>query len=82
MEKPVTGLAKRMEELSRNNFEIPKIAFMPKTLDDVTQLFREAKNLPISRFFISMTGISMLCGESPPRRSYQRTQKRLVSFTS
>lgn len=45
MEKPVTGLAKRMEELSRNNFEIPKIAFMPKTLDDVTQLFREAKNL-------------------------------------
>ena len=33
-------------------------------------------------FWICMTGISMLCGESPPRRSYRRTQKRLASFTS
>ena len=31
---------------------------------------------------LRMTGISMLCGESPPRRSYRRTQKRLASFTS
>jgi len=30
----------------------------------------------------SMTGISMLCGESPPRRSCRRTQKRLPRFVS
>ena len=29
-----------------------------------------------------MTGISMLCGESPPRRSCRRTQKRLPRFVS
>ena len=28
-----------------------------------------------------MTGISMLCGGSPLRRSYRRTRKRLASFT-
>ena len=36
----------------------------------------------VTNSFLSMTGISMLCGESPPRRSYQRTLKRLASFTS
>ena len=29
-----------------------------------------------------MTGMSMLCGESPPRRSCRRTQKRLPRFVS
>jgi len=28
-----------------------------------------------------MTGISMLCGESPSGGSYRPTQKRLASFT-
>ena len=43
---------------------------------------READQFIDFASFFSMTGISMLCGESPPRRSYQRTQKRLASFTS
>ena len=30
--------------------------------------------------FFGMTGISMLCGESPLRRSYRRTLKRLPRF--
>lgn len=36
----------------------------------------------ILRPFYNMTVISMLSGESPPRRSYQRTLKQFVSFTS
>ncbi len=32
--------------------------------------------------FFRMTGISMLCGESLPRRSYRRTQKQLPRYVS
>lgn len=45
MNAPVKNLAKRFKEMCKTNFEIPKIACMPKTLSDVTNIFRECKSM-------------------------------------
>ena len=45
MNSPVPNLVQRLESLRTTGFEIPKIAFMPRTLDDVTEMFREASFL-------------------------------------
>jgi len=45
MDKPITNLSQRLSELRTTGYEIPKIAFMPNSLDDVTNLFNEASKL-------------------------------------
>lgn len=45
MENPVNNIAARLEMLNTTGFEIPKIAFMPHTLEDVTSLFKQAARL-------------------------------------
>ena len=45
MEGPVTDLRRRCDEMRKTGYEIPKIAFMPKTLADVTELFKEAETM-------------------------------------
>lgn len=45
MEGPVYNISSKLEEMRTTGFEIPKIACMPKTLTDVTRLFKEAKKL-------------------------------------
>ena len=42
-ENPVVNIRERCEKMRRTGYEIPKIAFMPKTLSDVTRLFKEAE---------------------------------------
>lgn len=44
MTDPVTDIVKRCGQMRKTGYEIPKIAFMPHTLDDVTRLFSETKN--------------------------------------
>ncbi len=44
MTDPVTDIVKRCNEMRKTGYEIPKIAFMPHSLDDVTNLFRETKD--------------------------------------
>lgn len=43
MEKPVTDLKARCDAMRKTGYEIPKIAFMPSSLADVTNIFVEAK---------------------------------------
>ncbi|ULQ60954.1 type I 3-dehydroquinate dehydratase [Brucepastera parasyntrophica] len=43
MNGPLTGIPQMVKRLRRTKDEIAKIAFMPRNLSDVTQLFREAK---------------------------------------
>ena len=43
-ENPIANVRKKCEQMRRTNYEIPKIAFMPKKLSDVTRLFAEAEN--------------------------------------
>ncbi len=45
MNEPIHNIANRLQKLKGSRFEIPKIAFMPETLDDVTNLFKEASLL-------------------------------------
>ena len=42
-ENPVVNIRERCEKMRKTGYEIPKIAFMPKTLSDVTRLFKEAE---------------------------------------
>lgn len=44
MTDPVTDIIKRCDSMRRTGYEIPKIAFMPKTLDDVKNLFYETRD--------------------------------------
>ncbi|MDE6069109.1 MAG: type I 3-dehydroquinate dehydratase, partial [Treponemataceae bacterium] len=43
MNEPVSGIVRRCNEMRRTGYEIPKIAFMPKSLDDVKNLFSETR---------------------------------------
>lgn len=45
MENPITDVIKRLDSLCETGYEIPKIAFMPHFLSDVTILFKDAKKL-------------------------------------
>jgi len=45
MEKPITSLKALCDEMRKTGYEIPKIAFMPSTLADVTNLFKEAETM-------------------------------------
>lgn len=43
MNGPILDIAERLKKLRTTGFEIPKIAFMPHTLSDVTNMFSETK---------------------------------------
>ncbi|MCK9169372.1 MAG: type I 3-dehydroquinate dehydratase [Treponema sp.] len=45
MEKPITNLKALCNEMRKTGYEIPKIAFMPTTLADVTNLFKESESI-------------------------------------
>lgn len=45
MKNPVSNICERLAALKTTGYEIPKIAFMPHSLDDVKNLFEEAKKL-------------------------------------
>ena len=55
-ENPVYNIRERLEKLRKTNFEIPKIAFMPKTLSDVTQTFKEASEIKDFEHIICIMG--------------------------
>lgn len=44
MNEPVRDIIKRCDSMRKTGYEIPKIAFMPKTLDDVKNLFYETRD--------------------------------------
>lgn len=43
--EPVGNLKERCDSMRKTGYEIPKISFMPKTLADVTNLFKESLNM-------------------------------------
>ncbi len=56
MENPIENIHEKLQNLNLSGFEIPKIAFMPKSLDDVTNLFEEAEKLHGSRHILLAMG--------------------------
>lgn len=45
MKNPVKNIRERISKLKRTGYEIPKIAFMPHSLQDVTDFYEEASKL-------------------------------------
>ncbi len=56
MENPISNISTRLEKLKTNYYEIPKIAFMPHSLDDVTNLFKEASKIKDSNHILLAMG--------------------------
>ena len=56
MKEPITNIANRLRSLPLGENEIPKIAFMPKSLDDVTNLFKVAQELPDNNHILVAMG--------------------------
>ena len=45
MDEPIYNLRERCDEMRKTGYEIPKIAFMPRKLSDVANLFREGSQM-------------------------------------
>ncbi|MBQ3801701.1 MAG: type I 3-dehydroquinate dehydratase, partial [Treponema sp.] len=56
MKNPIKNVAQRLEDLRTSGYEIPKIAFMPHSLEDVTELFREASKLKDTQHILIAMG--------------------------
>ncbi len=57
---PVKNLREHCLKMRRTQFEIPKIAFMPKTLSDVTELFNEAAGITdFPHIFVAMGNLGV-----------------------
>lgn len=56
MQNPVHNLAEKLDAMRTTGFEIPKVACMPHSLADVTQLFAEASALADSQQIVCAMG--------------------------
>lgn len=56
MNNPIKDIAVRLDSLRTSGYEIPKIAFMPHSLQDVTELFREAEQLKDTQHILIAMG--------------------------
>ena len=55
MKEPITNLRERCNQMRKTGYEIPKIAFMPKTLADLSNMFREGERLTqYEHIFVAM----------------------------
>ncbi len=74
---PVKNLRERCLKMRRTQFEIPKIAFMPKTLSDVTQLFNEAAGITdFPHIFVAMGNLGV------PSRILASKLNSFLTYTS
>ncbi len=56
MNNPIKNIAQRLDALRTSGYEIPKIAFMPHSLGDVTDLFNEASKLKDNQHILIAMG--------------------------
>ncbi len=56
MESPITDISAKLRQLCTTSYEIPKIAFMPNSLEDVESLFVQAAKLPDSPHILLAMG--------------------------
>lgn len=77
MKGPVTDIRERCIKMRRTGYEIPKIAFMPKSIADVERLFREGSQ--IKEFD------HILCAMGPegfPSRIFSTLSKSYLTYVS
>lgn len=77
MNNPVKNIAQRLSKMRMTGFEIPKIAFMPKSLSDITDLFKEASALSgTEQIICAMSAFGL------PTRVLAQRFNSYLSFTS
>lgn len=54
MTEPITNLKERCDKMRKTGYEIPKIAFMPKNLSDVYNMFKEGSEMDYDHIFCAM----------------------------
>lgn len=59
MTGPVTNLRERATSMMKTGFEIPKIAFMPTSLNDVTNMFKEGLEMTQDHIFVAMGDLGL-----------------------
>ncbi|MBQ6057355.1 MAG: type I 3-dehydroquinate dehydratase [Treponema sp.] len=77
MKDPVHDIVKKFNEMRTTGFEIPKIAFMPHTLSDVTRVFKDAETLAGTQ--------QILCAMGPlglPTRVLSEKLHSYLTYTS
>lgn len=77
MHNPVPDIAGRLKRMKTSGFEIPKIAFMPHSLDDVTNLFNEASKLRDNNHILLAMGPMGI-----PSRILGAKLKNFLTYTS
>ncbi|NLM01156.1 MAG: type I 3-dehydroquinate dehydratase [Treponema sp.] len=77
MNEPVKNIAERMKKMRTTGYEIPKIACMPRTLDDVTDLFRQSKEIgDFDHILVAMESIGL------PTRILANKLKNFLTYVS
>ena len=76
MTEPVTNLCERARAMMKTGLEIPKIAFMPKTLADVTNMFREGESMTEDHIFVAMGDLGL------PSRVLSAKANSFLTFVS
>ena len=77
MKNPVRNILERLKELNPSGLEIPKIAFMPHTLDDVTNLFEQASKISGNNHILLAMGTMGI-----PTRVLGAKLKNFLTYTS
>lgn len=77
MKNPVSNIITRLSKMNASGFEIPKIAFMPHSLDDVTNLFQEASKLHDNNHILIAMGPMGV-----PSRILSSKLKNFMTYTS
>ena len=77
MENPILNIRNRLSSLQTMSNEIPKIAFMPHSLDDVRVLFEEAEKLPDTNHILVAMGKFGI-----PSRILSAKLKSCITYTS
>ncbi|MBQ5491774.1 MAG: shikimate dehydrogenase [Treponema sp.] len=77
MDGPVSNITERLRSLRTTSYEIPKIAFMPHSLSDVTKLFAEAEQMNDNNHILIAMGPL-----GAPSRILSAKLKNYLTFTS
>jgi 3-dehydroquinate dehydratase/shikimate dehydrogenase len=77
MENPIMNISQRLSHLRTTGYEIPKIAFMPHSLDDVTSLFKEAASIKDNGHILIAMGPL-----GTPTRILSRKLNNYLTYTS
>ena len=86
MNGTVLNIREKCDEMRRTGFEIPKIAFLPKSLADVANMFKEGEGIPYEHILCAMGNEGLpsriLSGFSNSFLTYVSPQETMVNTSN